>query len=232
MSHTSFVKRFERNTMGRDFIVGDVHGCFSKLDQALREIGFDRTKDRLFSVGDLIDRGQESGRVLEYLNEPWFHAVMGNHEQMAVMHHIGDMPKDIYDYNGGEWFTRLSRDGQFDYASAFFNLPVAIELETESGLVGIVHAACNFDSWDEFKANLIGPTTREVAMWDRGRAIGGAYGVDVAGVRAVVVGHTPLRQPKLIDNVLHIDTGGWLNDGNTDRPITIVDAATLQEAKV
>lgn len=88
---TSFVQRFERNTTGRDLIVGDIHGCFTKLQAALDAVGFDRTVDRLFSVGDLVDRGPESDQVLNWLGQPWFHAVMGNHEQMAVMYHAGEL---------------------------------------------------------------------------------------------------------------------------------------------
>jgi len=29
------VHRYRRNTSGRDFVVGDLHGCFSSLDEAL-----------------------------------------------------------------------------------------------------------------------------------------------------------------------------------------------------
>ena len=45
------------NRTGRDFVVGDVHGCFRTLEQALGQVGFDRERDRLFSVGDLVNRG-------------------------------------------------------------------------------------------------------------------------------------------------------------------------------
>lgn len=42
-----------RNRRGRDFVVGDVHGCLRTLEHVLREVGFDEDRDRLFSVGDL-----------------------------------------------------------------------------------------------------------------------------------------------------------------------------------
>ena len=45
-------------------------------------IGFDKTKDRMFSVGDLPDRGIDSYGTLQLLNESWFYPVLGNHEQM------------------------------------------------------------------------------------------------------------------------------------------------------
>jgi serine/threonine protein phosphatase 1 len=64
------LQRFARNTQGRDFAVGDIHGCFSKLDAALCQVRFSPVHDRLFAVGDLVDRGPESAQVLEWLDQP------------------------------------------------------------------------------------------------------------------------------------------------------------------
>lgn len=49
-------------------------------------------------------------------------------------------------------------------------------------------------------------------MWSRRRV---RLGIDspVAGVRAVIVGHTPVDDPLALGNVYHIDTGGWMDDG-------------------
>jgi len=65
------------NTLGRDFIVGDLHGCRSLLEDLLAEVAFDGARDRLFSVGDLVDRGPDSEGCLELLKEPWFYPVLG-----------------------------------------------------------------------------------------------------------------------------------------------------------
>ncbi len=45
------------NRRGRDFVVGDLHGYLGALQDALARAGFDPGCDRLFSTGDLIDRG-------------------------------------------------------------------------------------------------------------------------------------------------------------------------------
>ena len=81
--------RFAQNTVGRDFAVGDIHGCFTELQRGLEAIGFDPSTDRLFSVGDLVDRGPESHLALQWLHKPWFHAICGNHDFMAWRHAIG-----------------------------------------------------------------------------------------------------------------------------------------------
>lgn len=75
---------FTPNTAGRDFVVGDLHGCFGLLMLALDKLAFDFKRDRLFSVGDLIDRGEQSEQCLKLLDEPWMHAIAGNHEYMFI----------------------------------------------------------------------------------------------------------------------------------------------------
>lgn len=66
----SKLKHFTVNTAGRDFAVGDIHGHFTRLQVALDAVSFDPAVDRLFSVGDLVDRGPESEQVLEWLAKP------------------------------------------------------------------------------------------------------------------------------------------------------------------
>jgi hypothetical protein len=53
---TKPVLRLPANTRGRDFVVGDIHGTFYVLEQALAAVGFDPARDRVICVGDLIDR--------------------------------------------------------------------------------------------------------------------------------------------------------------------------------
>lgn len=227
------VRRFSRNTQGRDFIVGDIHGHFSKLAAHLGAIGFDPDEgDRLFSVGDLVDRGPECDSVLQWLEAPWFFAVQGNHEDMAIRWPNGNMDASLYMRNGGTWNVTKTRDESLAYADALATLPIAIELETARGLVGIVHADCPLPSWQDFTAQLespdIGPgRLKDIissAQWDRTRLNLPGLSGPVAGVRAVVVGHTPLDEPTWADNVLHIDTGGWHPRG---AGFTVIDADTL-----
>lgn len=59
------IKHFEKNTKGKDYVVGDIHGCFSLLESRLKEINFDEKVDRLFSVGESGTRKRDSGRWTE-----------------------------------------------------------------------------------------------------------------------------------------------------------------------
>jgi serine/threonine protein phosphatase 1 len=203
------LKHFPLNEAGRDFVVGDIHGCFAKLQVKLDEIGFDPEKDRLFSVGDLVDRGPESEKALEWLDKPWFHAVRGNHEQMAIDHCSGLSDAGLYAYNGGAWMLGKTKAEAQQYADAFSALPIAIEVETKDGLVGIVHADPVLKSWTELKQALEGPRADQFAqlcIWSRDRA-SQKDTTEVDGIEAVIVGHTPMQQPISLGNVFYIDTG-------------------------
>ncbi|WP_138438562.1 metallophosphoesterase [Marinobacter alexandrii] len=201
------LQKFDRNELGRDFVVGDIHGCYSLLMRRLNKIGFDKTKDRLFSVGDLVDRGPESFLCLSLPYEPWFFAVRGNHE--LLMHDaLNGGDAGLWMMNGGNWCVEHElNDLRILVNDMMERLPLAIEVQAEAGSVGIIHADVTSDQWGRFDEQ------RDV--WSRDRISRATRDWrPVKGIDAVVVGHTILEQPNRRDNVLHIDTGafhtGWL----------------------
>ncbi|KVP76910.1 serine/threonine protein phosphatase [Burkholderia ubonensis] len=226
-----YVQRYHRNIVGRDFCVGDVHGYFSALEMALVQIGFDESRDRLFSVGDLVDRGPESHRVCEWIAKPWFYAVQGNHEDMAIRYVVpGRRDRELYMMNGGAWMIASAPTEQMEYAASMATLPYAIEVETEKGIVGIVHADVSGPTWhgmiERFSHvdsnNKLKAITND-CLWRRDRIQAEDHS-GVPDVRAVIVGHTPLKRPAILGNVYHIDTGGWLRDGY----FTFIELDTLE----
>jgi bis(5'-nucleosyl)-tetraphosphatase (symmetrical) len=64
------------------YAIGDIHGCFETLQGLLRRIAFDPRQDRLWLVGDLVNRGPRSLEVLRWAVEQGEHivAVLGNHD--------------------------------------------------------------------------------------------------------------------------------------------------------
>jgi len=201
------LQRFALNAAGRDFVVGDIHGFFGALQDAMASVGFDHSVDRLFSVGDLGDRGPDSADAIVWMGKPWFHPVKGNHEAMACQYFVEPIPevKRWFVSNGGQWFVDLPFELQRAIATAFVHLPLAIEIETKNGLVGIVHAEVPGDDWacwDEVST----AQTERIALWSRDRINHQECGV-VKGVYRVYVGHTPLREVQQLGNVRYIDTG-------------------------
>jgi len=96
------------NAAGRDFVVGDVHGMFDRVEEALSRVDFDRDRDRLFCVGDLIDRGPQSKEVARFLDQPFVHAVCGNHEDALLqMHARSAQPNSELWLDGADWWREL-----------------------------------------------------------------------------------------------------------------------------
>lgn len=142
-SQTPLLKRLPINTAGRDFFIGDLHGATAHLMVALQSVQFQEDRDRLFSVGDLIDHGPDSWGAIELLAKPWFHAVLGNHEAMALAYH-GELrawySRKVWLHNGGGWATFLLAPQVTQMLEALSRLPLALEIPQRDGrVIGLIH---------------------------------------------------------------------------------------------
>jgi len=211
------IKNFPLNQHGRDFITGDIHGCFDELNNALNKHQFDPQTDRLFSVGDLIDRGPGSHKVLSWLAQPWFHSCLGNHEEMILTAAVdSDAGQNWFESYGVEWWLEQSADSRTEISTAFAALPLAIELASRHGRIGIVHADIPKGmSWPTFIRLLeLGDTdTRKTALWGRSR-IKRFISSPVKEIDRVVCGHTVTANHRITSkaNVWFIETGAFLPD--------------------
>ncbi len=221
-------KFFPINRLGRDFVVGDIHGMFNSLEELLGKVAFNPEKDRVFSVGDLIDRGAQSNRVLEFLNKPWFFSVMGNHESMLLdarvsEHNLHNWAK----YNGGQWWKRLSKQTQDEIYYKIAKLPYLFEIETAKGNVGVAHADLpSARHWvDIVKAIATDYDLKQYILWSRQRhrhiRISNTT-PPIEGIELVVMGHTPNRVPLYKENIMYIDTGATYQDDKNLSTLTLL----------
>jgi len=65
----------------KNIIIGDIQGCFYSLKDLLEKSGFNPADDKLWLLGDLVNRGKHSLEVLRFLSQlPHCEAVLGNHD--------------------------------------------------------------------------------------------------------------------------------------------------------
>lgn len=214
------IQRFARNTAGRDFACSDVHGHFDLLGDKLAMVNFDPSRDRLFAVGDLVDRGPFSAECLDWIGQRWFHTVRGNHKQVAIGIAAGNHNPEHYIKNGGEWFLKLRPDLQRAYAEVFSWLPYLIEIDTSHGRVGIVHAEIRGPSWSQFVSDFENARSNnqkrkhvELCLWSRKKIDAwddeGIVPAQIHDLHMLVVGHSRVPQRTALANIHYIDTGAY-----------------------
>ena len=69
---------------GRLLVIGDVHGCHDELEILLRKASYDPQSDNLIFVGDLVNKGPHSIRVIDTFIRHQAIGVRGNHDDAAL----------------------------------------------------------------------------------------------------------------------------------------------------
>ncbi|MBN3814237.1 metallophosphoesterase [Paraburkholderia sp. Ac-20347] len=213
------VVRHDANRLGRDFVVGDLHGCVSALEQLLGEVEFDAGRDRLFSVGDLIDRGEQSERALALLEHDWFHAVQGNHEEALCAVVDGRLPRERWYEVGGDWARSLS-DGELAVHAARLRLLPLVRIVGEGDArFNILHAEFRGND-DQLAAGHFEAAVRRRLLW--GRDLAFSVSPSQQALSTTYCGHTTMREVRRIGAHMFIDTGACSPGGK----LTLVEAGT------
>jgi bis(5'-nucleosyl)-tetraphosphatase (symmetrical) len=76
--------------------IGDIQGCYDSFMELLSRIDFDPKRDKLWLVGDLVNRGDKSLEVLEYLYDikDNLEIVLGNHDITLISAYYGIKKSD------------------------------------------------------------------------------------------------------------------------------------------
>ena len=188
------------------WVVSDLHGCYQMLMDEIKQRQLNPYEDLLICVGDLIDRGPDSVKCLQLLNEKWFYAVRGNHEQMAL-DALHNKSFGLWLMNGGVWFAELKGEQQQQALELFRQceaLPWIIEITCANGVNVIAHAdyPSSQYEWDK-------PVSKQQILWDRERLRELMNGQEkgIAGADHFWFGHTPLGKRFDCQNLHYIDTG-------------------------
>lgn len=206
------IQKFEVNEKGSDWVVGDLHGHLRTLIAKLDEVGFDKTRDRLFVVGDLVDRGHFCPELLELLAEDWFFSCYGNHERMMWDYFI-DEHYTHWRTTYGQWVDdHHYTEEQIGHLAqiAYDIMPLAMEVKGKDGKTyGIIHADVPGNDWSALSLD-----DENLAIWNRDRALmaqnpdyWAEHAPDVKGIDVVFHGHTPTRRaPLKFKNSVYLDT--------------------------
>jgi len=171
------------------YAIGDVQGCYDELTTLLGEIGFRRGRDRLWFVGDLVNRGPKSLDVLRFVSGLGDAAVtvLGNHDLHLVAQYEGveklkekDTFQDVLDAPDArelvDWLRRrpmMHVDGPYAMVHAGL-LPVwSVEKAVELGAE--VQSALAARNYRDFLRRMYGGSPDawhdDLSGWDRLRVI-------------------------------------------------------------
>lgn len=191
--------------MGRIFAVGDIHGCLDKLVPLMGMINIDFKRDTLVFIGDYIDRGPDSKEVVDYLidltrRQTSVVLLKGNHELMLQAYLSGT---DRYGFlaNGGRatmdsYYKDSDHSGSNPIPGTHLDFFDSLRLYYVTDKYIFVHAG--------LKPNIPLEKQEEWDMlWIRDEFISSDFDFG----KCVIFGHTPFREPLVLDNKIGIDTG-------------------------
>jgi serine/threonine protein phosphatase 1 len=82
---------------GKIFAIGDIHGSYNKLRDLLDRLPYTPGRDRLVFLGDYLDRGPDSAKVLDFLcdlkrRDANLVTLLGNHEYLLLEYYRSGDP--------------------------------------------------------------------------------------------------------------------------------------------
>ncbi|KAJ1451859.1 Metallo-dependent phosphatase-like protein [Pelagophyceae sp. CCMP2097] len=198
---------------GQVFIVGDVHGCYEELLELVESLPKSGL-DEVVLVGDLVNKGPESARVVKWCRENAIRAVRGNHDESALA--VSQMSKKNKNKkNGGptlaEKYSYLVDLAPEDLAY-LADLPYTISLPhfhavvVHAGLVpGVPLEAQSPEDMTRMRSLLRGADGAFLASNDAGAESWAAQWP--AEAPTVVFGHDAKRGHAIYENCVGLDSG-------------------------
>ena len=189
---------------GRIIAIGDIHGCAREFEDLLAKVAATRD-DRVILLGDLINRGPDSARVIALARDYAFRSLLGNHELRLINYRRTGDPSHLKkaDY---DTLKQLSAK-DWAYLQA---MPLTFHL-VELGTVLVHGGFLPNRPWRTQPARVV--TRVQVVDRDgeprkRSEAPDCPHWSEMwSGPPFVVYGHTPVREPAKTAWSLGIDTG-------------------------
>jgi bis(5'-nucleosyl)-tetraphosphatase (symmetrical) len=159
------------------YAIGDVQGCYDQLRRLLDRIGFDEANDRLWFVGDLVNRGPQSLETMRFVKGLGDRAVtvLGNHDLHLLVvasgarkPHRGDTLDDILEAPDRDDLLDWLRGcrmmhAENGYAMVHAGLLPQWSIARASALAREVEAALRGEAYPELVRHMYGNAP---AAWD------------------------------------------------------------------
>lgn len=161
------------------YAVGDIQGCFDEFQALLKKCRFNPHKDKLWLVGDLINRGKKNIQTLDYLIElgDSVKLVLGNHDLhfLAMAKGNGkpsrsDTIQDLLEHQNCDLYVHWLRqhplvytDQTLDYVMVHAGLPPIWSISTCLERAREVETILSGDSYESFLSVMYGD---EPSEWD------------------------------------------------------------------
>ena len=177
------------------YVIGDIQGCFTALQQLVKDIDFDPNTDTLWFTGDLVNRGPQSADVIRFVRGLGERAisVLGNHDlhllavaagKAKIKPHdtIADVlrSQDCDELLG--WLRQrplLHHDAKLGLTLIHAGLLPQWDLDMAMNLAREVESVLRGPDSDEFLAHMYGNQPRvwreDLTGWDRLRVIVNAF---------------------------------------------------------
>jgi len=182
--------------MGRTFAIGDIHGCYLTFKKLLFEVLAVSTEDTIYLLGDFIDRGPHTKKVLKLLlkmKSMGFNVkpIMGNHEIMLLGSIFSPLKFQGWMRSGGQatlnsFEVEHPANIKDKYIDFITNLPFLYE--TDEFI--LVHGGLNFDAENPLEEFESMPWIRN-ATFDKSKI----------GNRRILVGHTPSTLERIYNSL-------------------------------
>ena len=126
----SAFRELDLSSHRRVLIAGDIHGMFRLLKRELAKQEYDPDKDALVFAGDLIDRGPDNLKALDWIERPNVFRVLGNHEEIIEQISQGEVSLKEAQKLGSAWLFNHNKDDQREIARKLMRAPTALEIKT------------------------------------------------------------------------------------------------------
>ena len=166
------------------YAIGDIQGCYDDLRRALDDVGFEPGRDRLWCVGDLVNRGPKSLEVLRFFHDLGERAVcvLGNHDLHLLALAAGNQKHQgesslqavMAAPDRDELLTWLRHrpllhfDAELDFLMVHAGLPPQWDLDTALGCAQEVERTLRSDEHSDYFMHMYG---NKPNLWDP--ALGG-----------------------------------------------------------